>query len=206
MISSVQVPQVARFVAFRRTKTTSPGGLDCCTSPVLVFGPTALFLTSGLESTDGGVSGRLTGMLAGLGDSGGRGTVRLKKNAERELLSPSVADPYDRPAPVFVGFGEGQVASIGALYEFNTASGEYVYLSEMECVDIQYRPFSRQLALTFECVSSELMPESVAVLTFDDAEIYSWQTSFEGCEATSGEPRIGNPSASRSSRSSRSAA
>lgn len=115
--------------------------------------------------------------------------MRLKKNAERELLSPSVADPYDRPAPVFVGFGEGQVASIGALYEFNTASGEYVYLSEMECVDIQYRPVSRQLALTFECVSSELMSESVAVLTFDDAEIYSWQTSFEGREATSDEPR-----------------
>ena len=91
---------------------------------------------------------------------------------------PDRDSPYDRPAPVFDVFEEGQSAWIGALYEFTTASGDYVYLHEMDCVDMQYRPQSRQLTLTFECVSSDLMPTSVAVLTFDDTEIYDWGTTF----------------------------
>ncbi|WP_155992878.1 hypothetical protein [Nocardioides sp. URHA0020] len=44
---------------------------------------------------------------------------------------------------------------------------------------MQYAPLSRQLALTFECVSSDLMPESVVILTFDDAQIYQWETDFD---------------------------
>lgn len=116
-------------------------------------------------------------------------SVGRKTKAENSQLSPSTADPYGRPAPVFVGFEEGQAARIGALYEFNTASGDYVYLHEMDCVDMHYRPFSRQFVLTFECVSSDLMPESVAVLMFDDAEIYSWETNVEGSQATSDESR-----------------
>lgn len=115
--------------------------------------------------------------------------MRRKKKGENEQLLPTIADSYDRPAPVFVGFEEGQTAWIGALYEFDTASGDRVYLGAMECVDMQYRPFSRQFVLTFESVGSELMPESVVVLTFDDAEIYGWQTDFEGTNASSDEPR-----------------
>jgi hypothetical protein len=97
---------------------------------------------------------------------------------------------YDRPAPVFVGFRDGQTPWVGALYEFWTASGQYVYLHEMTCVDMSYQPLSRRLVLTFECVASDLMPPSVVVLSFDDAEIYQWETDFSGTEWTASEPRV----------------
>lgn len=95
-----------------------------------------------------------------------------------------MTNPYDRPAPVYVGFADG------GLCEFTTTSGQYVYLHEMECVDMQHRPLTRQFVLTFECVASDLVPESVAVLTFDDAEIYQWETDYEVPAWTVREPRV----------------
>lgn len=92
--------------------------------------------------------------------------------------------PYDRPAPIYVGFADGGV------YEFTTTAGQYVYLHEAECVDMRYRPLARQLELTFECIESELMAQSTVILTFDDAEIFQWETAFKESGTADPAPRV----------------
>lgn len=91
---------------------------------------------------------------------------------------------------MFVGFEDGQTATIGSLFEFTTASGEYVYLHEMECIDLQYLPLHRQFVITFECVWSALMSACMVTLTFEDAEIHQWESEFEPGDPTVLDPRV----------------
>lgn len=83
---------------------------------------------------------------------------------------------FGRPKPKFIGFAEGDTD----LYEFHTSSGEYVYVHDMECIGIDFRPLTRQLLLTLENSSSDLMARLALVLTFEGAEVYQWEIRGEG--------------------------
>lgn len=76
-----------------------------------------------------------------------------------------------RPPATYSGFDE----AVPNLYEFRTSDGYCVYLHEMDCVGISFEPISRRLALTFECVASDLMDPLTLVLTFDETRISEWR-------------------------------
>lgn len=88
----------------------------------------------------------------------------------RGHLKRGTSDRVDagRPRPKLIGLADGETD----LYEFYTVGGEYVYVHDMECGDIDFRPLTKQLALTFENSRSELMAKLTLALTFDGAEIY----------------------------------
>jgi hypothetical protein len=79
--------------------------------------------------------------------------------------------PYARPAPVYVGFADPEPD----LYEFRTDTGVYVFLHELDCVEIEYLPLTRTLRFTFDGGPTDLVPAMTVALTFTDAEIYQWQ-------------------------------
>lgn len=68
----------------------------------------------------------------------------------------------------FTGFA----GDIPDLYEFNTREGYYIYLHEMDCVNIQFRPISQRLDLSFECTASDIMlPPLSSTLRFEHIRI-----------------------------------
>jgi hypothetical protein len=87
----------------------------------------------------------------------------------------AMTSPYARPAPVYVGFADRDPD----LYEFRTESGMYVYLHELDCVEIKYLPVERTLRLTFDGGPTDLMPAMTVTLTFTEAEVYQWQSIGE---------------------------
>lgn len=92
--------------------------------------------------------------------------MRLGRNRAR---TPAAA-PDLRPA-TFHGFAE----PVPYLYEFRTSAGQYIYLHEMDCVNIQFAPMSRRLELVFECASSEVMEHPLTLtLNFDEAKVHQW--------------------------------
>lgn len=88
----------------------------------------------------------------------------------RNRAQTPAAAPDFRPT-TFNGFTE----PVPYLYEFRTSEGQYIYLHEMDCVNIQYAPMSRRLELVFECTSSELMDHPLTLtLNFDEAKVHQW--------------------------------
>jgi hypothetical protein len=72
-----------------------------------------------------------------------------------------------RPKPTFIGFAEGDTD----LYEFHTSSGEYVYVHDMECIGIDFRPLTAggQLALRDEFSDQRnVAPEDLGRLGLSD--------------------------------------
>ncbi|GID46642.1 hypothetical protein Aca07nite_39170 [Actinoplanes capillaceus] len=82
-----------------------------------------------------------------------------------------MAEPFDCPTPAFIGFADGDVD----LYEFTTASGLRVFLHDLACVDIQYRPLTRELILTFDDPPAGDDPAITVNLAFSNAEILQWE-------------------------------
>jgi hypothetical protein len=83
-----------------------------------------------------------------------------------------MTSPYARPAPVYLGFAEPEPD----LYEFRTETGVYVYLHELDCVEVEYLPLTRTLRLTFDGGPTDLVPAMTVTLTFTEAEVYQWQS------------------------------
>jgi hypothetical protein len=86
-----------------------------------------------------------------------------------------VANPYTRPAPVYVGFADPDPD----LYEFRTQSGTYVYLHELDCVGVEYLPMARTLRFTFDGGPTDLVPAMTVRLTFTEAEVHQWRSIGE---------------------------
>lgn len=83
--------------------------------------------------------------------------------------------PHARPNPVYFGFAEPEPH----LYEFRTDTGVYVFLHELECVEVAYLPLTRTLTITFEGGPTDLVSAMTVTLTFAEAEIYRWEAIGE---------------------------
>ena len=90
-----------------------------------------------------------------------------------------MASTHDRSETVFVGFAEGLEPDIE---EFRTASGQHVDIYDLHCVDIDYRPMTRRLTITFDGPEVDALPAITVVLIFDGTEIYQWEPNGEPVE------------------------
>jgi hypothetical protein len=105
---------------------------------------------------------------------------RRRRSSQPHPLSEAAVREYT--APALVGFNPP-----GHLYEFRAGSGEYISLHDFWCTDIAFRPRTCQLALSFQYDDDEqgdgtgpASEDLIVVMTFEDAEILSWEDEGDG--------------------------